>query len=436
MSDQPTSPQGPWWRSIGPAIIVASVVLGPGSILTSSKVGAQYGYQFLWLILAAGCLMTVTMLLSSRLGLVYSRTLCGELGHRLGRAAPIAIGIILFLIIVGFQASNNLAVLAAIEPFQGEAAAGMLASPGARALLLMVLNGLAIAFIYGFKKLYRPIEKVMMVLVLFMIAGFLSNLFFAGIDFSAALKGLLPSIPENTRFFPYKDTTGVLQDPFWAVQGLIATTFSVAGAFYQAYLIREKGWNTSHLRQGSTDLLCGIAVLGGISLIIMMTSASSFFGKIDPKSLTSAASVATQLEPLFGQKARFLFGVGLFAGAFSSFLGNALIGGTVFADGLGKDCSLDGTWTRRFTVLVLVLSAGIALALTLSGSDFIGHIIFAQALTILGVPVLALALIYLATRPEARQSGLIPGWMPAITTIGLLVSIAFAIRTAVKLGLG
>ena len=30
-------------KSIGPAIIVAAVVLGPGSILTSSKVGATFG---------------------------------------------------------------------------------------------------------------------------------------------------------------------------------------------------------------------------------------------------------------------------------------------------------------------------------------------------------------------------------------------------------
>ena len=30
-------------KSIGPAIIVAAVVLGPGSILTSSKVGASFG---------------------------------------------------------------------------------------------------------------------------------------------------------------------------------------------------------------------------------------------------------------------------------------------------------------------------------------------------------------------------------------------------------
>ena len=46
--------------SFGPAIIVAAVVLGPGSILTSSKVGAQFGYPAIGVILLAVVLMIAT----------------------------------------------------------------------------------------------------------------------------------------------------------------------------------------------------------------------------------------------------------------------------------------------------------------------------------------------------------------------------------------
>jgi Mn2+/Fe2+ NRAMP family transporter len=38
-----------FFRSIGPAII-AAVVCGPGSILMSSKTGAIYGYQMIWVL--------------------------------------------------------------------------------------------------------------------------------------------------------------------------------------------------------------------------------------------------------------------------------------------------------------------------------------------------------------------------------------------------
>ena len=36
--------------SIGPAILIAAVVLGPGSILANSKVGWQYGYDMVWVL--------------------------------------------------------------------------------------------------------------------------------------------------------------------------------------------------------------------------------------------------------------------------------------------------------------------------------------------------------------------------------------------------
>ena len=39
------------------------------------------------------------------------------------------------------------------------------------------------------------------------------------------------------------------------VQALIGTTFSVAGAFYQAYLVRQKGWTNTDLGRGTVDRL-------------------------------------------------------------------------------------------------------------------------------------------------------------------------------------
>ncbi len=38
----------PWWKSIGPGLITACVVFGPGSLLISSNVGAKYGFDLVW----------------------------------------------------------------------------------------------------------------------------------------------------------------------------------------------------------------------------------------------------------------------------------------------------------------------------------------------------------------------------------------------------
>ena len=77
-------------KSIGPAIIVAAVVLGPGSILASSKVGAEWGWLGLPVLGCAVALMIGMVALSARLGVVYQGSLCEELAARLGRGVAVA----------------------------------------------------------------------------------------------------------------------------------------------------------------------------------------------------------------------------------------------------------------------------------------------------------------------------------------------------------
>ena len=50
-----------WWgrlARIGPAIVIAAVVLGPGSIVSASRVACEYGMSLLWVVPLAGLLMT------------------------------------------------------------------------------------------------------------------------------------------------------------------------------------------------------------------------------------------------------------------------------------------------------------------------------------------------------------------------------------------
>ena len=54
------------WRAVGPAVITASVVLGPGSILSASKIGYQHGYAMVW-VLAFASLMMIGMMVPTAL---------------------------------------------------------------------------------------------------------------------------------------------------------------------------------------------------------------------------------------------------------------------------------------------------------------------------------------------------------------------------------
>ena len=419
MSQEPTTDAGRstgGLRGIGPAIIVASVVLGPGSILASSKVGAAFGYSMAWVLVFAGLLMVGMVALSGRLGVLMEGTICDELTRRLGRPFAALIGIMLFLVVAAFQSSNNIAVVTAVEPF--------LSSPAAEeksrflpVLILVLLNGGIVAALYGLKRLYVPVERLMKLLVGLMMVGFVGNVFFARPSLVELFKGLIPSLPPSSDVLP--------------LLGLIATTFSVGGAFYQGYLVREKGWTSADLSQGLFDSAVGIAALCGTTMVIMMTSAAVFHGQ--NVELTSATDVGQQLEPLFGSGARILFSLGLLAGAISSFMVNAMIGGAVISDGFGLGWSMDQKWPKAFTVAALAAGMGVAIYATAFNVSRVGLIIFAQSLTVVGVPLLAFSVLYLGIQVQKTHPRQIPNWLVGLAGLGTVMTVILAIRTVILL---
>lgn len=221
-----------FFRSIGPAIIVAAVVCGPGSMLLSSKTGAIYGYQMVWVLLIAAALMWSMVVLSARLGVVHEHTLLQELANRLGRPVAATVGLFLFLVVAGFQVSNNVAILAALDPFlerEGATESVLAAKPWAKIAVLVFLNLFVIGVIYRFGNLYKPVERLLKGIVLLVVASFAINLFLAGPSLGGILRGMLPGPPEGGYGAFFSSPTGNAN--VTVLQALIATTFSVAGAF-------------------------------------------------------------------------------------------------------------------------------------------------------------------------------------------------------------
>lgn len=407
---------GEMLRSIGPAIIVAAVVLGPGSILTSSKVGAQFGWLGVPVLGVAVVLMIGMVALSARLGVVYEGSLCDELSNRLGRGVAAVVAGILFLIVALFQSSNNIAVVGGLEPlFEGEGRESFLGSAGPRIGIVAAVNVLVIECLYAMRSVYALIERAMKLLILLMVIAFLVN-------FLTALFG------ERVE----RVSGGEGPTDWLPLVAMVGTTFSVAGAFFQAYLVKEKGWGMADWRRGMIDSVVGIAVLGGVTAIILMTSILVFYRAADAPALKSVGDVARQMEPLFGSTAKYVFSAGILAGAFSSFLVNAVIGGTVLADGLGLGRQMEDRWARHFTTLALLTGMGIAVLSFAREGSTVTLITIAQALTVLGIPALALALLYLATRRELSGDRKTPGLLIGLAMVGTLVACFLAFRTLLK----
>lgn len=374
--------------------------------------GAQFGYSAIWVLVLACILMVGMVALATRIGLGFDETPCGELANRLGRPVAALVGITMFLIIASFQSSNNIAVVASFESFDWK-----LGKVFSVAVLCLVNVGVII-FLLTSRDLYRIIETAMKILVLLMVLAFLVNCVFARPSLVAATGGLIPRVSASHS---------------WKLVALVGTTFSVAAAFYQGYLVREKGWTQADLRKGFFDSVIGIVTLGGITLVIMMTSAAVFHDKGATPELTSAVDVAAQLKPLFGSWAQYVFGIGIFAGAISSFLVNALIGGHILADGFGLGDRINSKWTQYFTVAALLLGMTVALLAISTGMSRVQLIVFAQALTVVGVPALAIAMLFLGIIKWREDKSSMPVWILVIAGVGFGVTGLLATRTVISI---
>lgn len=386
---------------IGPGLITVCVVIGPGSVLTSSQTGADYGYSMSWVVVLAVLFMLVYMTLGAKFGAIVQQSPGNVIAQGVGRWLAILIGLSIFSVAAIFQYSNNLGAYAALELFFPPA------------ISLIVLNCLALLFLFAFANVYQVLEKLMTVFVALMLICFSVNLFNAKPNWQEWLQGFLPSA--NTQIE-------------WSILGLVGTTFIIASAYYQAYLVQQKNWKKEDLRSGLVDSRLATFLMAVITLMIMGTAATGLRGQ----SLSNVAEVAEQLKSTFGELSRTIFALGLFSAAYSSFLINSMIGGYTLADGLGLPCDGKAQAPRYFAALVLLIGLGVGLyVVTGTGNAPFQAIVTAQAITVFLSPLLAGTLLWVTNRKDLMGEHTNSLTVNVLAVIGLVLLLAMAAYTAI-----
>lgn len=219
-----------------------------------------------------------------------------------------------------------------------------------------------------------------------MLLSFLLTLIITQPDLSLVAKGVIPSIPAGSLLL---------------VVALVASSFSIVGAFYQSYLVQEKGWNKGEVKKVVKESFSGIFILGCISAMILIGSGAILY----PQGIevNSASDMGLALQPLFGNWATSLFMLGLFGASFSSIIGNATIGGTLLADALTLGSDLSSKAVRICISLIMITGSVIAI---IYGELPLELIVFAQGVTIFVVPFIG-AGIFILANDEDKMGALV-----------------------------
>ena len=356
-------------KSFGPGIITAALVFGPGSLTISSKLGAGFQYHLLWVVLLATVFMAVFTVMGSRIGISLNKSLVSIIRDKYGKIFALIIGIGVFLVTASFQSGNSIgAGLAFAELFQTSTIPW-----------IIILSSLAIALLF-LKSFYKILERIMVLMIVIMILSFLITLILSKPQLTEMIRGFSPSIPGGSELL---------------VIALIASSFSMVGAFYQSYLVQERGWKRKEYKMCQYESLTGIIILGMVTFMIMSAAGSVLF----PQGIkvNSAAEMGKALEPLFGNLASSVFMIGLFAASFSSLLGNATLGGAVLADTFSLGNRLSSLPLRLLIMVVIVTGAVIAIAFSHLQLNLI---VIAQSLTMIVAPIIGIFILLISSNKD------------------------------------
>jgi len=209
---------------------------------------------------------------------------------------------------------------------------------------------------------------------------------------------------------------------------LVASSFSIAGAFYQSYLVQEKGWTKAKSRSHEREGITGIIILGVITSTVLLVGASVLFPK--GIAVNSATEMGMALEPIFGPYATQIFMLGLFAASFSSLLGNATLGGVLISDALNFGMKLESIKVRAMIMLVIVIGATVAIVF---GNLPIGLIVVAQSLTIIVSPLIGLLLLLIAFGKSAKKEMELGMGLKILMIVGWVILLFLALANGYNL---
>ena len=268
---------------LGPGLLAGLSDDDPAGITTYSVLGADHGYQLLWVLLLSTIALVVFHGLAARMGVVTGQGLIGLVRHRYGVRVGGAVLVALVVANIGTTCAEFAGIAAGFELF---GISRYISVPvAAVAVSLLVLRG-------SFHRVERFLLLLSTVFLAYIASGFMAHP-----DWGAALRGtVVPTMP----------LTG---EAVAIVTATLGTTLAPWGlSFMQSYAV-DKKLRTDDLPLERVDVITGAVLTGVIGFFVVVACAATLHR--DGLSINDAADAAIALQPLAGEGASTLFAVGL-----------------------------------------------------------------------------------------------------------------------------
>jgi manganese transport protein len=382
---------------VGPAVVASIAYTDPGNFATNIQAGAKYGYDLLWVVLAANLIAMLFQALSAKLGIVTGRNLAEMCRDEFPRPVVWAMWLV----------SEVAAMATDLAEFLG----------GAIGLALLfhmpLLAGMAVTacITYGILMFegsgFRPIEVIIGSLVGLIALCYLAEMFIAPVDWSAAAyHAVVPSIADA--------------EALLLAVGIIGATVMPHAVYLHSALTQARtpvcddDEKRQVLRFSNQEVVIALAVAGAVNMAMVMMASSAFHaGHNDVAEIETAYHTLT---PLLGGAAASIFLLSLIASGLSSSTVGTMAGQMIMQGFVGFRIPIA---VRR---LVTMAPAFVVVALGVNATK---ALVVSQVVLSIALPLPMIALLMFTHRPDIM----------GVFANGRLTNLAALFGTVVVLGL-
>lgn len=372
--------------SMAPGLFLLGYNIGTGSVTSMASAGADYGMGLFWTLIVSALFTYVMIVAVTRLTIASGDTLLTGMRKIWGQ--PIALAACIML--VGSDIFGMMGVMGIIGDVLQEwtkqwLPGGVGIAPIVSIPILMVALGML--FWVGKHSFF---EKILVVMVVSMAAGFLISLIFTVPSPGEVVKGLVPMIPEGAG--------GKM-----LIGGMVGTTLCAAVIAVRPILVSEAGWKPSQMKEAGKDTLFSVVMMVVLSGAVMACAAGTLHAR--GLHITKAIDMVATLEPL-GKMATSVFVFGILGAGLSSVFPLMLLAPWMICDYKGIPRNPKATWFRVVALLALA-QAPIG---TLLGMKPVSLMIATQALSSIAMPFLSIYILIAINNSEIMKEHK-AGWL-------------------------
>ncbi|MCW2600380.1 MAG: divalent metal cation transporter [Frankiales bacterium] len=356
---------------LGPAFVAAVAYIDPGNFATNFTAGSRFGYDLIWVIVAANAMAMLVQYLSAKVGVATGSDLPELCREHLPTSVSRGLWVQAELIAMATDlaefvgAAIGLNLLFHLPLF----AAGLVTAVVAFGILALEQRG------------YRRFELVIVGLLGIVLLGFAVDLVLVRTDASAAVAGLVPHLPGGD---------GVL-----LAAGIIGATVMPHVVYLHAALTkgrivcRDDAERRELLRFQRLDVIVGLGAAGLINVSMLLVAAAVFHDSRG-SGVDSIVAAHEGLGRIVGGGAALAFAAALLAAGLSSSSVGTYAGQVVMQGFIRRRVPL--VLRRSLTMLPALIVLGLGLPAT-------GSLVISQVVLSFGIPF-ALVPLWMLTRRQ------------------------------------